>query len=128
MTAVKTRDIIESFSGNFPLLQKVYSVYEKSPLISQDQENTLRKSIESTTLEILELIVVASRQFSEGKKETLIQAMRKIDTLKVFVDMAIKTSYVDGKHGEEFQESVNGVGAMVGGWLKAVNTKKEKED
>lgn len=126
MAQVKNRDILETFSGSFPLLQKVYSVYEKAPEISNDQENTLRRSMEETTLEILELIVVASRQPLEIKKETLRTAMRKIDTLKVFADCAAQTGLISKEAFDDQIANIGSMGAMVGGWYKAIKDQKKE--
>ena len=114
----KYKDILDTFSDSFPLLEKVYQVYEKTPQISEDQENTLRRSIEMTTLETLELIVVASRQSIDARIETLRHANNKLDTLKVFVDLATQTDLIDKKIAESMSESIQNVGKMIGGWLK----------
>lgn len=127
MSQVQYKDILDTFTDSFPLLQKVYNVYEKSPSISKDQENTLRRSVEMTTLEVLELIVVASRQGFEAKKDTLRHAGTKIDTLKVFIDLAGQTGLIKDKEAQELQEAVNNVGKMVGGWLKGMAAKAKEE-
>ncbi len=126
MATTKYKDILDTFTESFPLLQKVYEVYEQSPAVSQDQENTLRRSVEMTTLEILELIVIASRQSYEAKKDTLRQALNKLDTLKVFVDLAAQTGVMSDKDADTLSESVQNVGKMIGGWVKKVheNTKQ----
>lgn len=112
------KDILETFTDGFPLLQKVYEVYEQSPSISTDQENTLRRSVEMTTLEVLELIVVASRQYKEAKVDTLRQAGNKLDTLKVFIDLASQTGLIDDKKTGDLQNAIANVGKMIGGWKK----------
>lgn len=126
MNQVKYKDILETFTDGFPLLQKVYEVYEKSPSISTDQENTLRRSVEMTTLEILELIVIASRQGRSTKGETLRQALNKLDTLKVFIDLAAQTGLIDEKQTGELVAAISNVGKMLGGWLKGLTAKKEE--
>lgn len=125
-TQYKYKDILETFNEGFPLLEKVYDIYEKSPSISKDQENTLRRSVEMTTLEILELIVIASRQGYEGKKETLRHAGTKVDTLKVFIDLAGQTGLIKDKEAQDLQDAVTNVGKMIGGWLKKMSEKKEE--
>ncbi len=127
MTTLKYKDILDTFTESFPLLEKIYEVYDKTPEISTDQENTLRRSIEMTTLELLELIVVASRQGYQAKKETLKQCAHKLDTLKVFVDLGIQTGTIPEKQGEGIQESVQQVGKMIGGWIKKINEASKKD-
>jgi len=121
----KAKDILENFSEKFPILNKTYDLYKEAGEISKNEENTLRKSSEITILEILELIVIASRQGREQKKQTLIQALRKLDTLKVFADMAKDLKNLSETKYNEIHEGLQSVGQMLGGWLKAVNAPKE---
>jgi len=121
----KQKDILENFSENFPLLNRIYDLYQQMPDISKSEENTLRKSSEITILEILELVVIATRQSKEEKIQTLRQAARKLDTLKVFTDMAKESKTIkDDKYGQ-IQESLQSVGRMIGGWLKSAATAKQ---
>jgi hypothetical protein len=117
----KPKDILENFSEKFPILAKTYNLYKEASEISKNEENTLRKSSEITILEILELIVIATRQSREQKKQTLIQALRKLDTLKVFADMAKDLKNLSETKYTEIQGSLQSIGQMLGGWLKAVN-------
>jgi hypothetical protein len=127
MTQVKYKDILDSFTESFPLLEKVYEVYNNSPVISEDQENTLRRSIEVTTLEMLELIVIASRQSVENKKDTLRQARTKLDTLKVFIDLAGQSGYVNESDVQAMLDSVENVSKMIGGWRKQLYKDKDEK-
>ena len=89
--------------------------------MAKNEENTLRKSSEITVLEILEMIVIATRQGKTDKFQTLKQIMRKLDTLKVFANMAKDVKQIsDNKYGE-LNESLESVSKMIGGWIKAVN-------
>jgi hypothetical protein len=117
----KVKSIFENFSEKFPILNKTYDLYQDAAEISKNEENTLRKSSEITILEILELIVIATRQSKEDKKHTLRQALRKLDTLKVFANMAKELKAVSEAKYNAFLESSESVSKMVGGWLKAVN-------
>ena len=121
----KAKDILENFSEKFPILNKTYDLYKEAGEISKNEENTLRKSSEITILEILELIVIASRQGREQKKQTLIQALRKLDTFFVFADMAKDLKNLSETKYNEIHEGLQSVGQMLGGWLKAVNAPKE---
>jgi len=117
----KVKSIFENFSEKFPILNKTYDLYQEAADISKSEENTLRKSSEITILEILELIVIATRQSKEDKKQTLRQALRKLDTLKVFANMAKELKAVSEAKYNTFIESSESVSKMVGGWLKAIN-------
>ncbi len=115
----KQNDILDNFSEKFPLLNRIYDLYQQMPDISKSEENTLRKSSEITILEILELVVIATRQRNEEKLQTLRQANRKLDTLKVFADMAKESKTIKEDKYSEIQESCQSVGRMIGGWLKS---------
>ncbi len=117
----KSRDILDNFSEKFPLLNKLYELYQQMPDLAKNEENTLRKSSEITVLEIIELVVIAVRQGKAEKSQTLRQAIRKLDTLKVFADMAKELKAINESKYGEFQESFNSVGAMIGGWLKSAS-------
>ncbi|MCX6743277.1 MAG: four helix bundle protein [Candidatus Parcubacteria bacterium] len=117
----KVKSIFENFSEKFPLLQKFYALYRQVSDLAKNEENTLRKSSEITVLEILEMIVIATRQGKTDKFQTLKQIMRKLDTLKVFTDMAKDVKQIsDSKYGE-LNQSLEDVSKMIGGWLKAIN-------
>ncbi|MCC6639418.1 four helix bundle protein [Candidatus Falkowbacteria bacterium] len=120
MSATQYKDILEMFSGNFPLLTKMYTVYDKA-VAMVDANETLSKSIEVTALEALELIVVAARQSQSQKKETLKAISTKLDTVRVYVDLAAQTSKLTPAQAQEIQEAISGVGRMVGGWMKKIN-------
>ena len=69
---------------------------------------------------MLELVVVASRQGKSNKIETLRQAGLKLDTLKVFTDLAKDMKVIPQKKYDEMQENLSSLGRMIGGWIKAV--------
>ncbi len=117
----KQKDILDNFSEKFPLLDRLYELYKQTSEVSKNEENTLRKSAEITTLEILELVVIATRQAKIEKSQTLRQAVRKLDTLKVFVDMAKGLQTIKEEKYEQIQESLSSVGKMLGGWLKSAS-------
>jgi four helix bundle protein len=121
----KQQDILGNFSEKFPLLNKLYELYAQMPQISKTEENTLRKSSEITVLEILELVVIATRQSKEDKKQTLRQAARKLDTLKVFTDMAKESKNIKEDTYNQIDESLQSIGRMIGGWLKSVSAAKQ---
>lgn len=117
----KPKDILDNFSEKFPILGCFHQAYQQMADISKNEENTLRKSSEITVLEILELIVIATRQGRGEKFITLKQAMRKLDTLKVFADMAKDIKLLTENKYQELLETLQHGGKMLGGWLKATN-------
>lgn len=116
----KHRDILDTFNQGFPLLATIFQIYEKSPEVSADPENTLRRSVEMTTLEVLETIVVATRQRRESKITSLEQAITKLDTLKVFIDLAQQTGVLKGARGLSIMTEIGDAAKMINGWIKAL--------
>jgi hypothetical protein len=117
----KPKDILENFSEKFPILSCFHTAYQQVGEISKNEDNTLRKSAEITVLEILELIVIATRQGKAEKFQTLKQAMRKLDTLKVFADMASDIKLLATNKYNDLQLTLQTGGKMLGGWLKSAN-------
>ncbi len=117
----KGKSIFENFSEKFPLLQKFYALYNQVSDLAKSEENTLRKSSEITVLEILEMIVIATRQGKTDKFQTLKQIMRKLDTLKVFTDMAKDVKQISDSKYKELNQALEDVSKMIGGWIKAIN-------
>jgi len=115
------KSIFENFSEKFPLLNRFYSLYQQIAELAKNEDNTIRKSSEITVLEILELIVVATRQAKSEKFQTLKQVMRKIETLKVFANMAKEIKLISENKYGELNEALEAVSKMIGGWLKAIN-------
>lgn len=120
------QDILKSFADGFPLLSEIYNIYDLSPAISKDQENTLRRSLEMNVLEVIELVVVTHNQRSkEAKLETLRQAQMKIDIVKVFIDMATKTQKINKKSADSLLKAVENITIMINGWVKALKATNE---
>jgi hypothetical protein len=40
----KQKDILDNFSEKFPILNKLYDLYQQSEGLAKNEENTLRKS------------------------------------------------------------------------------------
>lgn len=121
----ETKNIFDCFSEKFPILQKLYELYNYAGRISNYEDNTIRKSTEITVLEIIELIVIATKQDKGNKRQTLKQVERKLDCIKVFFDMAkdLNQKEIDGAN-----ECLYELSRMVGGWLKALKDPEfEKE-
>lgn len=123
-TTHQHKDILEQFSEKFPVFDRTYSLYQQLDETGASPEDTLRKSSEITTLEFLELIVVASRQSKEAKRATLRQALTKLDTLKVFIDLARHTNGTDATVCDKISESLQNLSKMIGGWARNLAPKE----
>jgi len=119
----KEKNVMEHFSEKFPLLQRLYDLYQATEHFSKSEDNTLRKSSEITILEIIELVVIATRQEKHEKLSTFRQIKRKVDALEVFMNMSVEVGSMATKPAQEFKEIIDSVNKMIGGWEKACEDK-----
>lgn len=125
-TTYQRKDILEAFRTDFPVFDRAYSIYDSLEHLGTSPEDTLRKSSEITLLEVIELIVIASRQSKEAKRASLRQALVKLDTLKVFADLARHMQGADEALTAKIGEQLQNLGKMIGGWAR--NLAKQKEE
>ncbi len=123
-TQYKHKDILESFSEKFPVFEKAYNLYHSFAGIGMDAEDTLKKSSEITLLEVIELIVLASRQAKDAKRTTLRQALIKLDTLKVFMDLAVKLQGASPDESSKLSQDLQVLSKMIGGWARNLAQKE----
>lgn len=123
-TTYKHKDILESFSEKFPVFEKAYNLYHAFAGLGMDREDTLKKSSEITLLEVIELIVLASRQAKDAKRGTLRQALIKLDTLKVFMDLAGKLQGISADESSKLSQDLQVLSKMIGGWARNLAQKE----
>ena len=110
-----------------PLFQKIYDFYKE---FYQELDNLPKKSravltikIENTILELLEIISKISFISGEPKIEGLKYASIKTDLLKILFRLCFETKIINQKKYIFFEEKLQEIGRMVGGWRKGLITK-----
>ncbi len=79
--------------------------------------------IDSSFLQTLELLFIASYQSKEEKLRTLIIAIKKLDILKFFLRISWELKILDNQKYISLSEQMQEIGRMVGGWKKGLETK-----
>ncbi|HLM83999.1 MAG TPA: four helix bundle protein, partial [Candidatus Bathyarchaeia archaeon] len=103
-----------------PLLQKTkalylqwYAHYQTLPKMHR---YTLGQKIDKFLVEIIEAIAIAGYLPREEKQPYVRLAIRKTDTLKIFLMILWETKSLDNKKYIALSEKVSEVGRMLGGW------------
>ncbi|MGH7156543.1 MAG: diversity-generating retroelement protein Avd [Candidatus Saccharimonadales bacterium] len=109
---------------DIPIFKKLYELYKLLHLYRTNMPKADRYSLwqkaENTCLEILELILNASRSTKAAKLPALQAASTKLNLLRVFIRLAKDTRAIDHKKYVNLQSLVDEIGRMLGGWLRSV--------
>jgi len=109
-----------------PIFTKTYGLYKNfySNLSSFPRKDryTLGQKCETVLLNLLEAIILASNLSKQEKLPVLRQASIKVDLLRVFFKLGKDLKIIDNKKYIEFENSINEIGKMVGGWIKTTNS------
>lgn len=103
-----------------PLLQKIkdayllwYGYYQTLP---KTHRHSLGRRIDALFVEIMEAVATASFLSREEKQPYVRLAIRKVDTLKLFLMMLWETKSLDNKKYIYFSIKIDEMGKMLGGW------------
>ncbi len=103
-----------------PILQKVksaylqwYGYYQTLPKLHR---HSLGQKVDTLFVEIIEGIAIASYLPRAEKQPWVRLAIRKLDTLKIFLMLLWETKSLDNKKYIAISEYVSEVGKMLGGW------------
>lgn len=119
----KEFQILPPSSSNFdiPIFQKVYDfykeLYQAELKFPKAHKYTLGQRLDSTTIEMFELLVLAGRR--QADRITLLdKANAKLDTLKLLLRLAKDTKSLDNQKYIQLESSLQEIGRMLGGWIK----------
>ncbi len=87
---------------------------EKFP---RSQKFLLGDRIQSTALDVLERLVEAT--YTKARRPALLQANLGIEKLRLLFRLATEMRYLDLRRYEHAARSLDEVGRLIGGWLKA---------
>ncbi len=103
-----------------PILQKAKTAYlvwyEYYTLIPKTHRHTLGQKVDDLFTHTMEAIITASFLSKEEKLPYVKQAIRKMDTLKIFLMVLWETKSLDNKKYIALSVKVDEVGKMLGGW------------
>ncbi len=90
-----------------------YGYYKALP---KEHRYTLGQKIDNLLSEVIEAISSASFLVKEEKQSFIKIAIRKTDTIKVFLLILWETKSLDNKKYLALLEKLNEIGRMLGGW------------
>ena len=103
-----------------PLLQEIKTVYqlwyEYYQILPKNHRHTIGYKIDNLFTDAIEAIAIASFLAREEKIPYVRLAIRKINTLTVFLLILWENKSLDNKKYIALSEKVNNVGKMLGGW------------
>lgn len=110
-----------------PILKKFYGLYKdfhtfRSSIPKQDR-HTLWQKCENLSLELLELVLLASQRTKNEKLSSLETASVKLNILRFLVRLAREIKVIDDKKYLALETAIDEIGRMLGGWIKSVATK-----
>ncbi|MBI2063913.1 MAG: four helix bundle protein [Candidatus Yanofskybacteria bacterium] len=104
-----------------PLLQKTKTAYlvwyEYYQIIPKTHRHSLGVRIDTIFVEIIESLATAAFLVREEKLPYVRLAIRKVDTLKVFLMILWETKSLDDNKYIVLSIKIGEIGKMLGGWL-----------
>jgi len=105
-------------------LVRTYKVWhEFLPHIPKDARYTLGNKIDALLVETIESVFVASYLPKDQKLPSIQNAAAKLDLAKFFLQLAWEIKVLDNKKYILISEQLNGVGRMLGGWLRQITSR-----
>ncbi len=108
---------------DIPILKKSYEVYavfhEYRRLIPKVDRFTIYERSENLIVGLIELFLEAGYAKSGNKGSLLEKASVKLNTLRFFIRLMKETKAIDLKKYVSFQEKIDEIGRMLGGWIRS---------
>jgi hypothetical protein len=122
----------EKFQASLvPVLQKTRTVYlfwyGIFHVVPKPHRYTLAPKIDSMFIELIEMIASASFVKKQDKIIYLRTAIRKLDTLKILLNILWDSRSLDTKKYELLSVPLDEIGKMLGGWLGQVEKQNSPE-
>jgi len=103
-----------------PLIEKIKSLYliwfQYYQIIPKTHRHSFGQRIDALFVEIIEALTTASFLAREEKLPYVRLAIRKVDTLKIFLMMLWETKSIDNKKYITLSVKMDEIGKMLGGW------------
>ncbi len=109
---------------DIPIFKKTCDLYKLfysyRNLISKQDRYTIWQRCDGMILDILEGIMAASQMPKATKLSVLEKTSVKLNFLRIFIRLMRETDGIDQKKYLAFQEPIDEVGRMLGGWIRSV--------
>lgn len=108
---------------DIPIFKVTYELYKsfythRKHIAKQDKFTIWQRS-ESVVLEVLEGILWASQLPKKDKLPVLERVSIRLNFLRVFLRLMKDLKVLDNKKYISFQQTIDEIGKMLGGWIKA---------
>lgn len=111
---------------DIPIFKKTYELYKSLHQlrikVSKQDRHTLWQRLENSTLEALEGILRASSMSKNEKLPILKEVSHNLNVTRVFIRLAKDTEVIDFTKYDDFQNKIDEIGRMLGGWIKQVKS------
>lgn len=111
-------------SFDTPIFTKTYELYKEiynlRNIVPKQDRYAIWLKVETSTLEVLEAILIAINVYRTEKVEVLEKANKNLNILRVFIRLAKDVKAIDNKKYIALQEKIDEIGRMLGGWLKSL--------
>lgn len=108
---------------DIPIFKKIYEFYKGfyglRNFISRQDRYTIWQRCENLILDILENILWASQLSRAEKLPVLEKNSLRLNLLRVFFRLCKDIKVLDGRKYILFEEDVDEIGRMLGGWIKS---------
>ncbi|MFZ1626507.1 MAG: diversity-generating retroelement protein Avd [Candidatus Moraniibacteriota bacterium] len=108
---------------DIPIFKKTYDLYKEfysfRLTIPKQDRYALWQKCETTLLDTLEAILLASQLSKKEKLPALEQASLKLNLFRVFVRLSKEVKAIDTKKYIALQEKTDEIGRMLGGWIRS---------
>lgn len=108
---------------DIPIFKKTYDLYREfysfRNTIPKPDRYALWQKCETTLLEVLESILLASQLSKKEKLPILEQSSLKLNLFRVFVRLSKEVKALDDKKYVSLQGKVDEIGRMLGGWIRS---------
>jgi hypothetical protein len=109
---------------DIPIFKKSYelykAIYSYRTIIAKQDRYTIWSKCENTTLDIIELLMLASQKYKSEKLIILEDTSHKLNLLRIFIRLMKDIQAIDNKKYLILQTSIDEIGRMLGGWIKSV--------
>jgi len=109
---------------DIPIFKKAYELYktlnEFRRLVPKQDRFSIFEKINTTALDVIEGIMLASGQQKTTKLPALEQTSLKLNMLRVFIRLMKDTKALDNKKYIAIEAIADEIGRMLGGWIKSI--------
>lgn len=109
---------------DIPIFKKTYELYKQFHTIrnkaTKQDRFTICLKTENALLDVIEGILEASELYKNEKMPVLRKTSRKLNLLRVFVQLIKDTGSIELKNYAMLEEKIDEIGRMLGGWIKSI--------